>query len=231
VVAAVVDGRLRLTAVRVRLLAGALAAALLISACGGSGSSGTATLTSTLPAPAGPEGIGLQAGTPLAQVTTTETGTSIDGVQCQQLEQLAHEREVYLQIYIYGHPRAVPGGIGLVSANANQTSTGVVYQAGQCYYWLHTDAADGVILIDTPNDHSYTLGTFFDIWNRRLGRDHLAIWHAHVTAIVDGKLWIGSPRLIPLRQHETIELAIGKRVPRLRAPNWSLLYGQPLIGG
>lgn len=173
----------------------------------------------------------MQPGRPLAPVSTTETGATIDGVQCQQLEQLAHQDEVYLQIYIYGHPRSVPGGIGLVVPNPDQTSTGTIYQAGQCYYWLHTDAADGVIQIDTPNARIYDLGTFFDIWGRRLGLDHLAGWRGHVTTIIDGRHWVATPRLIPLRQHESIELAIGKDVPRQHAPDWSLLYGQPLIGG
>jgi hypothetical protein len=229
--AAVANRLLRLNAVRARLIAGALASALLLAACGGSGSSGPITLTSTLPTPVGPEGVGIQIGTPLAPVSTTETGATIDGVQCQSLEQLAHQDEVYLQIYIYGHPRSVPGGVGLVLPNAEETTDGVIYQPSECYYWLHTDAADGVILIDTPNGHSFDLGTFFDIWGRRLGLDHLADWRGRVTAIVNGRHWVATPRLIPLHQHETIELAIGKRVPRPRAPNWSLLHGQPLIGG
>jgi hypothetical protein len=205
--------------------------ALLLAACGGSGSPGPQTLTQRLAQPTGPEGLGVQSGTPLAGVVTTETGNPINGVQCEPLEQLAYQAAIYLRIYIYGHPRSLPAGIGEVSANPDSTNTGTIYQAGQCYYWLHTDAADGVIQADTPNAHHYRLGTFFDIWDQRLGRDHLGSWSGRVTAIVNGRRWFGSPRLIPLLPHTAIELAIGRKVPRFREPDWADLRGQPLIGG
>jgi hypothetical protein len=217
---------------RARLVAGALASALLLAACGGSGGGGPQTVSvQKLPPATGPEGIGLQSGTPLAGVVTTESGNPINGVQCEPLEQLAHQADVYLRIYIYGHPRSLPAGIGEVSPNPDSTDTGTVYQAGQCYYWLHTDAADGVIQADTPNTLVYQLGTFFDIWDVRLGVDHLGSWSGHVTAIVNGRRWFGSPRLIRLRPHTAIELAIGRNVPRFQEPDWADLRGQPLIGG
>ena len=44
---------------------------------------------------------------------------------------------------------------------------------GQCIYWLHTHAPDGVIHIESPTQRIYTLGNFFDDWRQPLSADQV----------------------------------------------------------
>lgn len=75
----------------------------------------------------------------------------VDGIYCEQGEQLAYHIHAHLTIYIDGQPVTVPQGIGISPSNS-------------CIYWLHTHATDGVIHIESPTVHLYTLQNFLDIW-------------------------------------------------------------------
>ena len=44
---------------------------------------------------------------------------------------------------------------------------------GQCIYWLHTHAPDGVIHIESPTQRIYTLGNFFDEWRQPLSANQV----------------------------------------------------------
>jgi hypothetical protein len=217
-------------------LAAALAT-LAIAGCGGSstpavaaGNTQTATTTvvggttttGTTTVPAGPEDVALQQGAPLAPASTTLPGTMIDdGIECESLEQLAYQTHVMLTVYVDGAPRSLPGAIGMLDPSTNPGQYGDLYSAHECYYWLHTDAADGVIQIDSPTPRTYTLGNFFDVWGQLLNRNQVAGSVGNVTAIVNGHRWSGSPRRIPLRSHTVIELAVGKPVPPFAGFDWS----------
>ncbi len=136
----------------------------------------------------------------------------MNGVHCQANEQVAYHIHSHLQVYVNGLPRQLPGGIGIIGAVAQQTAQGPFYQATQCYYWLHTHTADGIIHVESPSARIYTLGDFFDEWRQPLGPDAVATARGPVTAFFNGKRWTKSPRDIPLLPHGLIQLDVGQPV-------------------
>jgi hypothetical protein len=42
-----------------------------------------------------------------------------------------------------------------------------------CFYWLHTHDESGIIHIEAPLHRDFTLGQFFDIWNKKLSNDQI----------------------------------------------------------
>jgi hypothetical protein len=206
------------------LTATAVCAAIAIAGCGSSssnsssssGASSTSTASSGASTAAaksspGPEGIPLEQGPALAPASSTSPGTVIDGlIQCAPIEQLAYHIHVHLQVYDNGQPRALPAAIGLLGPVSQQTQDGPFYGATKCYYWLHTHASDGIIHVESPTPHIYTLGNFFDEWRQPLSSTQVATASGKVTAYLNGKLWAGSPRSIPLKPHFQIQLDVGK---------------------
>jgi hypothetical protein len=160
----------------------------------------------------GPEGIPVEEGPSLAPASSTAPGTPVDGVRCLPGEQLAYHIHAHLQIYVDGHPRQLPGGIGLIQPAVQNSGYGPVYGATRCYYFLHTHTADGIIHVESPTRRIYTLGDFFDEWRQALSSNSVAGAHGPVSAFVNGKLWKKSPRDIPLVPHEEIQLEVGNPV-------------------
>ncbi|HEY1522431.1 MAG TPA: hypothetical protein VGF70_05400 [Solirubrobacteraceae bacterium] len=210
--------------------------ALALAGCGNSSkSSGTTSTTSTQTTAAatggptqagggtmGPEGIPIEQGPSLAPASTTSTSRKVDGVQCAPIEQLAYHIHAHLQVYYNGSPRQLPGAIGMLGPVAQQSKFGPFYGATQCYYWLHTHTADGVIHIESPTATFYTLGDFFDEWGQPLSANHVATAQGPVTAFVNGKRWTKSPRQIQLKPHTVIQLDVGKPV----APFHNVSFGR-----
>jgi hypothetical protein len=206
---------------RPRLLVAAVLA-LAIAGCGSSssstttsttsaGNSSTATSASSQPV-IGPEGVLLEQGSEIAPASTTTQGATVDGVQCAPVEQLAYHIHAHLQVYVDGQPRQLPGAIGLVGPIAQQTPNGQFFGAQQCYYWMHTHASDGIIHIESPTQHLYTLGNFFDEWGQPLSAAQVGPATGKVTAYVDGKPWSKSPRAIELGPHTVVQLDVGTPV-------------------
>jgi hypothetical protein len=205
------------------LTATAVCAAIAIAGCGSSssnssssaGASNTSTAssgtgTAAANGPLGPEGIPLEQGPVVAPASSTSPGSVIDGlIQCAPIEQLAYHIHIHLQVYDNGQPRALPAAIGLLGPVSQQTQNGPFYGATKCYYWLHTHASDGIIHVESPTPHIYTLGNFFDEWRQLLSPTQVASASGKVTAYVNGKLWAGSPRSIPLKPHNEIQLDVG----------------------
>ncbi|MBV9803041.1 MAG: hypothetical protein JO130_07635 [Solirubrobacterales bacterium] len=215
------------------LLTGALTAA----GCGSSSSSSSSASSTTAqskPAAAsttattggqgqalGPEAIPLEAGPPLAPASSTTPGSTVDGIQCAPIEQLAYHIHAHLQVYDNGQPRSLPAAIGLLGPVAQQTAYGPFYGAQQCYYWLHTHASDGVIHIESPTKRIYTLGNFFDEWRQPLSRTQAASVKGKVTAFLNGKPWKANPRTIPLLPHASIQLDVGTPDPPAAVISWA----------
>lgn len=222
--------------VRAALLVGA---ALTLSGCGGGGggdnnpppttpltfSITTTTPTSTIATPTakpyiGPEGLPMETGAFLAPATTTRLGGIVNGVQCEPLAQLAYTVYSHLQVYVGGHSRALPGGIGIVDENPAETQHGLFYSASTCMYWLHTRAADGLVEVQSPVARTFTLGDLFAVWNQPLDATQVARSHGRVTASVNGHRWRGNPALIPLHEHASIELSVGRPVRVAQPVDW-----------
>ena len=161
----------------------------------------------------GPEGIPIPNGPALAPAGTS-TGT-VDGIHCGATEQLAYHVHAHLVIFDRGKARQVPYGIGIgPPRKAQQTPYGAFVVAGSCFHWLHTHAADGIIHIESPTAKRYTLGNFFDVWGQPLGRDRVGPLSGHVTVLVNGRRFTGSPRSVLLRPRTQIQLDVGSPVVR-----------------
>jgi len=196
----------------------AAAVGITLAVTGGSSGAGLSlaplsTLGSLEPAPAagpaGPEGVPIPAGPPLASTATAATGQPVDGISCQTSEQTVFHIHAHLTIFVNGAARQVPAAIGIPGAQATNTPQGPFIEAGTCFYWLHTHAADGIIHIESPVQRTYTLGNFFDIWGQPLGPDQVGPASGHVVAIYNGQVYQGNPRDIPLNAHAQIQLQVG----------------------
>ena len=219
-------------------LAAAIGALLLaLAGCGSSSSSSssatsaassattsaatsTATASSTASGPqVGFEAVPLEQGPDLAPASTTQPGT-VDGIQCKPSEQLVYHIHSHLAVFDNGRIYALPGGIGIPGSQDQQSQYGPVAVGGQCYFWLHTHTADGVIHVESPLRAFFTLGDFFDVWRQPLTQDRIASLRGRVTAFVNGKPWHKSVRAIPLLSHADIQLEIGEPIPPIVTTNW-----------
>lgn len=140
---------------------------------------------------------------------------TIDGIQCNTSEGAVTHIHQHLVIYDRGRPVAIPQDIG-------------IDQTRGCLYWLHTHDATGVIHLESPTQTTYTLGQFFDIWGQPLGRTQatsLQADKAHsIRAYVNGRLYRGDPRTIPLTAHALITLEDGP--PWLPPPPFTFQNGE-----
>lgn len=196
------------------LAGGGIAAALTMSS-----KDNGITATGTGPA-TGPEGITLQAGTPLAPASTEATGQTIDGIGCTAGEQVAYHVHMHLAVYVNGVLRPIPAGVGLVSPVAEQTPDGPFYSATRCYYWLHVHSQDGIIHIESPGVRKYTLGQFFAIWRQPLGSRQVGPVRGKVTVFVNGRRYAGPPAGVVLLPQEDLQIDVGQTVPP-QGVDWS----------
>src|SRR5881227_2714022 len=147
------------------------------SASGSSNTSSTSTSASSTPSTSqgqlGFEGIPIQTGADVAPANTTQTGT-VNGITCGSKEELAYHIHAHLMVFDNGSSRALPGGIGIPGSQVATTSAGPVAEGGQCIYWLHTHAPDGIVHVESPTARLYTLGQFFDEWHQPLGPSQVA---------------------------------------------------------
>jgi hypothetical protein len=214
-----------------KILAALAVSAVAVAGCGSSssksspGTSAAASSTQTATASGsggqmGFEGIPIEQGAVLAPASTTQTGP-VDGIQCGPTEQLAYHIHAHLQVYVNGSPRALPGGVGIPGSQVEQSSEGPVAAGGQCIYWLHTHAPDGVIHVESPTQRIYTLGNFFDEWHQPLSATRVGSASGKVAAFVNGKGWAKSVRDIPLDPHAVIQLSVGSPVAPFQNVSWA----------
>jgi hypothetical protein len=197
---------------------------IVIAVTAGGGSTKAATTptpTTTGKQVIGPEAIPIEQGVVLAPASTAASGQPVDGIECQSAEQVAYHIHAHLAVYDNGRLRPIPLGIGIVKPVVQQTPTGGFAQASNCYYWLHTHVQDGVIHIESPTKTIYTLGQFFDEWKQPLTSDQVATVQGKVTAYVNGKLYAGNLRSIPLTAHATIQLDIGTPTVAPQSVDWA----------
>ncbi|HEX4087391.1 MAG TPA: hypothetical protein VHZ33_01680 [Trebonia sp.] len=169
----------------------------------------------------GPENVPIPSAPVLAATSAATTGQAVDGISCQTSEQTVFHIHTHLTIFVNGQPRQVPPAIGIPNGVAEQTATGPFIDSGTCFYWLHTHAADGIIHIESPVQRTYTLGEFFDEWGQTLGPDQVGPAKGKVTAIVNGKVFTGNPRDIPLGSHENLQLDVGTPLIAPETIDWS----------
>ena len=168
------------------------------------------------PAPApgrlGPELVPIPNAPRLASaVSKARPATSIDGIRCQFNAKVVFHVHAHLTLFVDGKPRAIPAGIGfwppLGPQNYRNGQFGVTQ--GNCWAWLSTRYADGLVHIEAPVRRTFVLGELFDVWGQPLGGSRVGPARGPVTAIVNGGVWTGDPRRIPLIAHAQIQLEVG----------------------
>jgi hypothetical protein len=174
------------------------------------------TLGRLLPAPPagtpGPELVPIPHAPALAPSASVPRLTrTVDGIRCQKNERLRMHVHTHLTLVVNGKARLVPAGIGIwppLGPQSPKTGLFVVSQK-YCFSWLSTHFADGIIHTESPVPRTFRLGQFFDVWGQPLSRTRLGPVRGPVTAIVDGKVWTGDPRRIPLVSHTQVQLEVG----------------------
>lgn len=173
------------------------------------------------PGALGPEQVPIPNAPVLAGTSAATAGQAIDGISCDTSEQTLFHIHTHLTIFVNGQQRQVPAGIGIPDAAAQQTQTGPFIDSGKCFYWLHTHAADGIIHIESPVQRTYTLGEFFDEWEQPLGPTQVGPAKGKVTVLVNGKVFTGNPRNVPLGSHENLQVEVGTPLVAPETINWS----------
>ncbi|HEY3922383.1 MAG TPA: hypothetical protein VGL76_09745, partial [Gaiellaceae bacterium] len=137
---------------------------------------------------------------------------TVDGIKCQRDEKLAFHIHAHLTLFVDGKARSLPGGIGVWPKLEKQSGLPgqFVLTQGECLSWLITRFSDGLVHIEAPVKRSFVLGELFDVWGQPLGPNVLGPAKGKVTAIVDGQVWDGDPRRIPLSSHAQIQLEVGR---------------------
>ena len=172
----------------------------------------------------GPEGVPIEEGTQLGAPNTGLTGSPIDGVPCNNSEQLTYHHHAHLMIFVNGQPKYVPIGVGFVPpAQVEQTSTGefAVAAGADCLYWLHVHAQDGILHIESPTPKTFQLSQFFAIWHQALSATQVGPYKGQVTATVNGAPWTGDPTQIPLGEHTQVVINVGGPIITPPPINWS----------
>ncbi len=127
-------------------------------------------------------------------------GQPVDGIRCEQMEGSVLHVHQHLTVLDHGKPIAVPDDVGRPFI-------------GQCLYWLHTHTPDGIIHVESPNFHTYTLGNFFDVWGQPLTKTDVAgakpKKNERIVTWVNGSAYTGDPRKIELVQHLDVTIEVG----------------------
>jgi hypothetical protein len=110
-------------------------------------------------------------------------------------EKLAEHIHTHLTITDDGLPVTVPAHIGLSEPREFAAQ-------------LHTHDTSGIVHVESPNRHTFTLGQFFTEWDVALGPDRVGGLRGELTVWVDGRRAIGNPASIPLRDLEQIDLVV-----------------------
>ncbi|MEO7084324.1 MAG: hypothetical protein ABI442_17155 [Gemmatimonadaceae bacterium] len=142
-------------------------------------------------------------------------GQTIAGISCDAQEGQRIHIHQHLLVMDHGKPIPIPANIGIPAAKS-------------CIYWVHTHTPDGIIHIEAPQDRSFTLGDFFQVWGQPLDKTQAA---TAVTAKgqavkvwVNGKRYTGDPRKIALVPHADIVIEVGPPFPKPpRFTNWGKL--------
>ena len=194
--------------------------------CGGSGSAALAPLTGpgpatsptliptpTAPAPT-PTPIAISAGgtvgTPTFPPGNTASGgqgAPVDGIPCAASPpQNQLHIHPHLSFYVNGTQLAIPLGVGIINAHV----TSGFADSADCFYYVHTHDATGIIHIETPFSFpAITLGNLFHIWGQPLSSSNIAGYTGAQLIYIDTAPYNGDPALIPLdvnKKHITLEV-------------------------
>lgn len=126
----------------------------------------------------------------------------IDGIKCDKTEHFNFHYHAHLSIFVNGSSYLVPGGIGI--------------RLPDCIYWLHTHDDSGIIHIESPQNHTFNLGQFFDTWGQKFNNTQLFGFNTgnstdrNLTVYLNGTaVKQGLFSEIPIFNHEDIVVTYG----------------------
>lgn len=123
----------------------------------------------------------------------------IQGVQCDPVEGTTFHIHAHLDVLVDGKYVTVPAGIGI--------------KPNECLYWLHTHDTSGVIHIESPQQMTFTLGQFIQVWDNTPGISHkfeeLINDDKNFKVIVNGFTYNDNFDKIQLKAHDEIVIVSG----------------------
>jgi hypothetical protein len=132
-------------------------------------------------------------------------GQAIAGLDC--IVTVAAHYHAHVSLFFEGQQLAIPAAIGIT----NPTIVNGFVQNGDCFYWLHTHDATGIIHIEPPSASSaLTLGQLFDLWGQPLTSDEVAGYRGEISVFVDGLRYTGDPREIVFASRKHISIQVGR---------------------
>jgi hypothetical protein len=138
----------------------------------------------------------------------------IDGINCDKTEHLNFHYHAHLDIFIDGISYIIPAGIGI--------------KPPDCIYWLHTHDISGIIHVESPDNRSFTLGQFFDIWGKKLNNTQIFDYAIGNTQNDSLAVYINGTKInsqysdISLHNHQYITIVYGIRPPEI--PSFEFPY-------
>ncbi|MBV8148793.1 MAG: hypothetical protein JO092_06860 [Candidatus Eremiobacteraeota bacterium] len=148
---------------------------------------------------------------------------SVDGIPCAPTHYVNNYHvHIYVGILVNGNQVAIPDQIGLY--NPGPVSEGFT-ESAQCYYFLHTHDASGIVHVESPSTAPlsstlFELKNFFDIWGITVGPQNVGPFNGQVRTFVatvplktltasSYAEYTGDPNAIQLYSHEAIWLEVG----------------------
>ena len=147
-------------------------------------------------------GIGLAVASSKLLAGSNASAQTIDGIQCNAVEQLVFHNHAHLDIFIDGQPYTIPSQVGIVP--------------GKCIYWLHTHDDSGIIHIESPVTRNFTLGQFFDIWKKQFSNVQIFDKTANATNVM--AVYLNGNKInreanyrdINIQEHDQIAIVFGR---------------------
>ena len=131
--------------------------------------------------------------------------TVIQGVQCDPTEGVVFHIHAHLDVIVDGKSVTVPAGIGI--------------KPNECLYWLHTHNTSGIIHIESPQQMTFTLGQFIQVWDNTPGIspkfEEMINGDKNFKVFVNGFEYKDGYDKIPLAAHDEIVIVSGNVPPSL----------------
>jgi len=167
---------------------------------------------------------------PWARPTDTLARAARAGLVAQRKESFAFHIHSHLDVFVNGRSVTVPPGLGIDITDPGVHSGpvpgggvsygGISLCARPCISPLHTHDPSGVVHVEAPQKHDYTLGQFFAVWGVRLDDTCVGGYcgpGAKAAVFVDGKRHEGSPAGLVFSDRTEIAVVIGTPPPQIPA--------------
>jgi len=129
---------------------------------------------------------------PATTQTTTSNGEDLLSKFLQPNERLAFHIHPELKIFVDGKELTIPANIGIEPAGSR---------------YIHTHQSDGVIHVESPVLHDFTLGDFFKVWGKRFDETCFDTHCGQVRVTVNG-VGIRNPAGYVLKDRDKIVVEV-----------------------